>query len=108
MSLLRKAISALGEGRTPAFDFASAGRFRAFSTGKRMQEVNDLLLPGRRGVEFAAHLREPSVDMIAEVGEFIAEVDKVFAKRVEAGGCRLPEIAEVASDRADVSVGGTG
>ena len=86
---------------SPASGVGLVGRFRAFSTGKRVQKVNDLLLSGGRRVEFAAHLREPSVDMIAEV-------DRVFSKRVEAGCCRLPEIAEVTSDRADVAIGGTG
>jgi hypothetical protein len=82
-------------------EFGLGRRFRPISTGKRVQKVNDLLLSGGRRVEFAAHLREPSVDMIAEV-------DKVFSKRVEAGCCRLSEIAEVTSDRADVPIGGTG
>ena len=64
-----------------------------------VEKVNDLLLSGGRGVEFAAHLRESLVDVRSKV-------NKVLSERVEACDCGLAELAEIVAKSADVAVGG--
>ncbi|OIN77884.1 hypothetical protein BMG05_25865 [Mycobacterium malmoense] len=66
-----------------------------------------MLLSCCGGIEFAAHLGESLVDMVAEVAEILAEVDEVLAKRVETCRCGLAEIAEFTAEFADVAVGGS-
>jgi len=73
----------------------------------RLKKVNDLLLSGGRGVEFAAHLRESLVDVLVECSEFRSEVNKVLSERVEARRGGQAELAEIVAKSADVAVGGS-
>lgn len=66
-----------------------------------VQQVDDLLLAGGSGVEFAAHLGEPVLYPVAEVGE-------VLAGRVEAGRGGLAEVPDLAANLANVAVGPAG
>ena len=66
----------------------------------RLKKVNDLLLSGGCGVEFAAHLRESLVDVRSKV-------NKVLSERVEACHCGLAELAKIVAKSADVAVGGS-
>ena len=82
---------------------------------KRLQNVDDLLLSGGRGIEFASHLCEPSVDLSepsVDLGEALvnvaAEVDEVLPKGVEARRRGLPKIAQLTADRGDVAISSTG
>ena len=72
----------------------------------RLKKVNDLLLSGGGGVEFAAHLGESLVDVPLECPEVRSKVDKVLSERVEACHCGLAELTEIVAKSADVAVGG--
>ena len=74
----------------------------------RLKKVNDLLLSGGCGVEFAAHLGESLVDVPFECPEVRSKVDKVLSERVEACHCGLAELTEIVVKSADVAVGGAG
>jgi hypothetical protein len=73
----------------------------------RLKKVNDLLLSSGRGIELAAHLGKPLVDMVTEVTEVMSEVDEVLSKSVETPRRGLAELAELAAELADITVGGT-
>ncbi len=87
----------------------------------RLKKVNDLLLSGGCGVEFAAHLDESLVDMLLErpeialecaeilfeCAEVRSEVNEVLPEGIEARRCGLAELAEVIAKSADVAVGGS-
>lgn len=60
-----------------------------------------MLLTGRCGIEFAAHLGEALIDVRTKV-------DEVFAEGVEAGSSRLPKVAELVVECGHVAVGGSG
>lgn len=86
----------------------------------RLKKVNDLLLSGGCGVEFAAHLGESLADMLlkcpdmlledpevrSKVNEVRSKVNEVVSEGVEACRCGLAELAEIVAKSADVAVGG--
>ncbi len=80
----------------------------------RLKKVNDLLLSGGCGVEFAAHLGESLADMLLKRPEMLLEgpevrskVNEVVSEGVEACRCALAELAEIVAKSADVAVGGS-
>lgn len=86
-----------------------------------VQKLDDSLLARRGGIEFAPHLDEASIDMLAETGEVLAEtgevlaevdkvlaeVDKVLSHGVETCRRGLAELAELAAELTDVAVSGS-
>src|SRR6516164_5504635 len=73
----------------------SFGRSVAFLIGDdRLKKVNDLLLSGGRGVEFAAHLDESLVDMLLEGAEIRLECAEILLECAEVRS----EVNEVLSD----------
>ena len=72
----------------------------------RLKKVNDLVLSGGCGVEFAAHLGESLVDVLLECSEVRSKIDEVLSEGVEACRCGLAELAEIVAKSADVAVGG--
>ena len=114
-------LDAFAEGLRPN-GMTSFGRSVAFLIGDdRLNKVNDLLLSGGRGVEFAAHLDESLVDMLLEgaeirlecaeilleCAEVRSEVNEVLSDGIEACRCGLAELAEIVAESADVVVGGS-
>ena len=73
----------------------------------RLKKVNDLVLSGGCGVEFAAHLGESLVDVLLECSEVRSKIDEVLSEGVEACRCGLAELAEIVAKSADVAVGGS-
>ncbi|OBA79924.1 hypothetical protein A9W99_17525 [Mycobacterium sp. 1164966.3] len=87
-----------------------------------VQKLYDSLLSRRGGIEFATHLDEALIDMLAEAGEVLTEIDEVLAEvdKVLSHGvetCRrglaeltkvTAELAELAAELTDVAVGGSG
>lgn len=67
-----------------------------------------MLLTGRRGIEFAPHFGEASIDVCTKVDEFSAKVDEVGTERIEAGRSRLPKVAEFVVECGHVAVRGSG
>ena len=76
---------------------------------------DDPLLSSCCGVEFAAYLDEPVVDLIEPFGyaretvvHLSAQISHVFAERVGAGHRGVSEVAQLTTECGDVAVGGAG
>jgi len=75
---------------------------------ERVQQGDDLLLAGRRGVEFASHLDEAVVYLSETAVHLLPEIGQVLAHGVEAGGGGLAEVPDLGADLGDVAVGAAG
>lgn len=84
------------------------GPLRALIGNQRLDKVDDLLLTGCCGVEFAAHFGEALIDVRPKVDEVGSEIHEVFAEGVEADRSRLPKVAEFVVECGHVAVGGSG
>lgn len=64
---------------------------------QRLDGFDDPLLTRRRRIELPAHLNEATADVFPEIAEGLPEIDEIGAKRSEARGGRLAEIADLGS-----------
>lgn len=82
---------------------------------QRRDEFGDPLLTCCGGVQFAAHLSEPSINLLESAINLLeasidvpTQINEVLSKRIETRGGGVSKIADLGSDLRDVAVGRAG